>query len=296
MEYADFALMDFTGNSGAFATSVYYMSPAGGFTFTNTAGPNQVANPCYNANILLIDTYDAACKSLNTFYGALAGVTTSQFMNLSSTGVAGDTIGATSDNPNINDVFYGSATVPCVDYTGPSPATPYPPNFSLANYESGGIAVGYSSNVPAGGCPRAVGPTNAGYVPYSSQVMYVARGFGFLASASPNSGQLVVGMQSSGPSPTQAGVNAAIAAFNTALAAGDQCRVPARSRRWRCSRRSPGLLKGAKTYLHQYQSGLEQRLRGDALRGAGDGRSAHRGSGRTQLAAARQHLGLAHRL
>lgn len=248
MEYADFALMDFTGNSGAFATSVYYMSPAGGFTFTNTAGPNQVANPCYNANILLIDTYDAACKSLNTFYGALAGVTTSQFMNLSSTGVAGDTIGATSDNPNINDVFYGSATVPCVDYTGPSPATPYPPNFSLANYESGGIAVGYSSNVPAGGCPRAVGPTNAGYVPYSSQVMYVARGFGFLASASPNSGQLVVGMQSSGPSPTQAGVNAAIAAFNTALAPETNA---ATGEIKAMALQSPiaGLLKGAKTYF-----------------------------------------------
>jgi type IV pilus assembly protein PilY1 len=248
MEYADFALMDFTGNSGAFATSVYYMSPAGGFTFTNIPGPNQVANPCLNANIALLDVYDQACKSLNTFYGVAAGVTTRHYMNLGSTGIPGDTLGTTSDNPSINDVFYGSATEPCVDYTGPNPASPYPPHFSLANYESGAISVGYTHNVPAGGCPTAVGPTNAGYVPYSTQVMYLARGFGFLAAASPNSGQLVVGMKSSGASPTQASVNTAIAAFNTALSPETNA---ATGEIKSVALQSPiaGLLKGANSYF-----------------------------------------------
>ncbi len=219
MEYADFGLVDYTGNSGYWRTSVYYMSPPGGFTFTNVAAANQAANPCYNANIAAVDTYDQDCAALYSYYGAGAGVTTQPYMNLGSTGIAGDTIGTTSDNPSINDVFYGGTPAVCVVFGGPHPATPYPPNFSLWQYETGGVSVGYNHERPsASGCPTATGPTNAGYVPYSTEVMYALRGFGFLANASPTSGQVVVGMQSSGAAPTPASVNTAIAAFNTALA------------------------------------------------------------------------------
>lgn len=249
MEYADFALMDFTGTSGPWTTSVYYMSAPGGFTFTNTPGSSPyVNNPCYGANTALTDAYDQSCHDLRVLYPVGSGLIADQYMIIGSTGIAGDTIGTTSDNPTINDVFYGGTPPVCVVYPpGPNPATPYPPYYSLGNYENGGVSVGYNSTTE-GGCPGGVGPTNAGYVPYSTQVMYALRGWSFLQYASATTGNLVVGMKSAGAIPTPTSVATAIAAFSTPLqpetngGTGEIRSVAIQSP-------IAGLLKGAKNYF-----------------------------------------------
>ncbi len=63
------------------------------------------------------------------------------------------------------------------------------------------------------------GPTNAGFVPYSTQVMYEERGFGYLHAANrripPTSS---CPMTSAGATPTPASVAAALANFTPYLA------------------------------------------------------------------------------
>jgi len=207
---ADFGLIDYqTGSVGEYTTWVYYMSPSGsGFTFTNTPGASRfVANPCYNIPLDTANPVDSNCKSLSTRYGN--SINTWRYM----------LIGASSDDPSINDVLYASGeSAVCVVFGGPSPATPYPPNYSLAQYESGSVLVGYSSAKPSP-CATATGPTNAGYVPYSQEVMYAERGFGFYSgsqSAKPSSVTSwppVIPMTSAGAVPTTSSINAAMACF-----------------------------------------------------------------------------------
>ena len=68
-------------------------------------------------------------------------------------------------------------------------------------------------------CPGATGPTNAGFVPYSSEVMYEERGLGYYTfSETANDGNPVVPMTSSGAIPNAASVAAAIAQFTPYLA------------------------------------------------------------------------------
>lgn len=195
MQYADFALMDYsTASVGEYTTWAYYMSPAGSnFTFTSTPGGNDyVANPCYNANILGGNAYDQACASMLANFGIGSGVILQPYM----------IIRAASDDALINDVFYaGSSYQPpiCVD-SNPNPANPYTA-YGLGTYEGGNVVEWYNTQWGAGGyswsCLPGMAPTNAGFVPYSQQVMEVERGFGYVATTvAATTGAIVVPMQS----------------------------------------------------------------------------------------------------
>jgi type IV pilus assembly protein PilY1 len=213
---ADFGLIDYQ-LSGGFNTSntwVYYMSNAGGFVFTNNPGTNtHVANPCYGITLDTANPVDSACKTLNTRYPGINTYTSVL-------------VQASSDDPAINDVFYdgggGGFNPVCVVYGTVNPATPYPPNRTLAQYNSGSIFVSYGSQSP-NSCMTTTGPTNAGYVPYSTEVMYAQRGFGFYAGQTSQPSSLtswppLVTMSSAGGTPTAATIATALAKFTPYLA------------------------------------------------------------------------------
>ncbi len=207
---ADFALMDYaTSGLTQFTTWVYQMSPPGGFVFTNTipAVGEYVLNPCYNVNTALAIPVAQDCAALSTYYAA-QNITAQQYM----------LVGASSDDPSVNDVLYAGGFPPiCIVYNGPHPApNPFPPQFSLGSYEGGGVFESYNSEVNS--CAGTTGPTNAGFVPYSTEVMYEMRGFGYYTfGETANDGNTVVPMTSSGAVPTAATVAAAIAKFTPSL-------------------------------------------------------------------------------
>jgi type IV pilus assembly protein PilY1 len=204
---ADFALMDYStsGNTG-YTTWVYQMSNPGGFTFTSTipSSGQYVANPCYQVNVSLSNLVSQDCARLDSYY-ASQNIFSLPYM----------VVAASSDNPAINDVLYANGVDPlCMVYNGPNPASPF--DYSLATYNSGGVQEAYGSQVNT--CAGTTGPTNAGYVPYSAQVMYEQRGFGFYTTGeSSTTGAIPVTMQSSGGTPTAASVAAAIAVFTPYL-------------------------------------------------------------------------------
>ncbi|HAT1597417.1 TPA: pilus assembly protein PilY, partial [Legionella pneumophila] len=206
MPTTDFALGTYsTSNVSSYNTWVYYMSPPGSnFVFTNTpvAGNRYVINPCYNYSSAS-STVSSNCSSIGNLYGTTL-VSSSQYLQ----------IGGSSDDPTINDVLYAGSGFPgvFVSYNGPSPATPYPPNFSLSNYNNGNVLLSYSSTRPSIGS-FATGPTNAGFVPFSQQVMYVQRGFGYYSNQSFNTGNIRVNMTTAGINPTTTSVTNAINAF-----------------------------------------------------------------------------------
>jgi type IV pilus assembly protein PilY1 len=222
MQNTDFGLEDYsTSGPALYTTYVYYMSPNGGFTFTNTSGnlgsggaTETVPNPCYgyqdsttSANVKANCTQIAANATLN--YGATT-LNSNAYMQVL----------ASSDDASINDVLYDGYTNDVfIDYNGPHPGSPYT-SFNLANYNAGNVYISYSNVVPNNGV-NETGPTNAGYVPFSSQVMYAMRGFGYYTSASGNSGNVVVSLANgnAGQNPSSASVNAAIANFTPFLAA-----------------------------------------------------------------------------
>jgi type IV pilus assembly protein PilY1 len=213
----DFALIDyFTSGIIAAPTWVYYMSPAGkNFSVvdsvpTSPAGQRAVPNPCYHVPITS-DAISTACQAMASAPG-LGGITAHPLL----------LIGASSDDTAINDVLYdisgnGSIGAMCVAYTGPSPATPFPPNYSLLAYETNNPAVleTYSSHLGSGGCATQTGPTNAGYVPFSQQVMYVKRGFSYHTSSEsagrPANDGVLQGMWSAGAVPDFTPVTGSVA-------------------------------------------------------------------------------------
>lgn len=253
---ADFALMDYqTSNEVAWTTWVYYMSPPGsGFTFANTAGPNQVVNPCFGVDITAGGAVARDCARLNSYYRGQS-ITTQQYMNVGWVGTDSTVNNPeTSDNPAINDVLYAGGGIDplCVTYNTPagppSPPTPFPPNYSLASYESGGILEFYGATVNS--CAPETGPTNAGFVPYSPEVMYAQRGFGFYTfGETADDGKLLVPMTSAGAAPTTASMNTAMAAFTPLLAA--ETNVAGTGEIQAEATQSPiaGLLRGARRYL-----------------------------------------------
>jgi type IV pilus assembly protein PilY1 len=231
MADADFGLMQYnTGGNGAYTTWVYQMSQPGGFTFTNTippgpppAGTEYVSNPCYNVNITAGFPVSNDCANLNSFYSSQS-ILTKQYMIL----------GASSDDPSINDVLYAGGGIDpvCMVHGGPSPASPFPPgpgSYPLSTYNNniGGVLETYSAVVNS--CANQTGPTNAGFVPFSTQVMYEERGFGFYTTSevgnAPTSinlssppAWLPVPMSSSGATPTATSVTNAINLFLPFLA------------------------------------------------------------------------------
>ncbi|MHB8354719.1 MAG: pilus assembly protein, partial [Burkholderiales bacterium] len=176
----DFGLMDYGVKStpAPYTTWVYYMSGPDDFAFgTSSTAPTQTAaggltvqlqsvpNPCYYANT-------QATKSCVGIHAYFTGI-----------GVSGSFsdpwlyIQDTSDAPDINDVLYGGG-LPSnfITYAGPHPTSPYT-GYTLKNYNNGTISESYNRSTIPGSFGTS--PTNAGYVPYSPQVWYSERGFGY---------------------------------------------------------------------------------------------------------------------
>ena len=240
----DFALEDYsTSGLSSYTTWVYYMSPSGGFSFANslptngfttyaayqsfvttnqTSGttPNPaptrwVNNPCYN--------YPNASSSVNSYCSSIAKLYGSdtladnRYMQ----------IGASSDDPSVNDVLYaGGLPALGVTYGGPSPSDPFT-YYSLSQYEASlsNIQSTYSNSYPSSFSATTTTPTNAGYIPFSPQVMYAQRGFGYGANQSATTGKTVVAMSSNLDSltPGSSSFNTTLSSdttlFQTALAA-----------------------------------------------------------------------------
>ncbi len=155
MASADFGLLDYsTGGTSLYTTWVYQMSPPGGFTFTSVAAPtNQVPNPCYGVNIALGNSVSSNCNTLNGYY-ASQSILLQPYMN----------IGSSSDDPSINDVLYaGGLSTICMVHGGPNPVNPYPPHFSLGQFNNGGFSVTESYSTARPGLARRppVRPTPA---------------------------------------------------------------------------------------------------------------------------------------
>ena len=214
------------------------MSPTtSGFTFTNTAAATTtVPNPCYGYLSMSSGTVKSNCQSI-------AGQINSTTLN----GNAFMNVSASSDNPQVNDVLYaGSGDAVFLDYGTVSPASPYTGtgSYSLNTYNTnpGGFSETYASVTPSGNAKQTT-PTNAGYVPFSPQVMYVKRGFGYGGSQSAFTGNTVVPM---GTDPsTTSGANlfaAALAPETNSASSGEIKAVAGQSA-------IAGLLQGARSYL-----------------------------------------------
>ncbi len=206
MQSTDFALATYsTSGASTYNTWVYYMSPqTSNFAFTNTqvTGNRYISNPCYNYSSDS-STIASNCSSIASIFGSSL-VSSSLYMQ----------IGESSDDPSINDVLYAGSGFPGIflTYSGPSPASPYPPSFSLSNYNNGSVLVSYQKSAPNIGS-FGTSPTNAGFVPYSPQVIYSQRGFGYYGSQSANTGTILVPMTTAGTNPTTSSVTTAINAF-----------------------------------------------------------------------------------
>jgi len=182
-----FGLMDYgvQGGPSVYTTWVYYMSGPNGFEFGTSAtaptGLQSVPNPCYQQN-------NTACNDIKSLYSG--GVSYSNpYLYIQDT----------SDEPDINDVLYAGnlpsnfvtyETNLSPTYPYPKPPNPYPPNYTITNYNNGSISEAYNQGTDNVGA-FSTNPTNAGYVPYSPQVWYSERGFGYDNNVS-NNGNLVI--------------------------------------------------------------------------------------------------------
>ncbi len=203
MQNTDFALATYsTSNLSLYTTWVYYMSAPAGFTFSATSTPSvgtgtfTVANPCFKY-LVALDPVKANCAAMvPTLY-------TATDLNLKPYMV----VSASSDAANVNDVLYSSNQPAIfVNYGGATLS-----NNTLAQYNAGNVLSTYPSSLPDAN--KVTGPTNAGYVPQSNQVMYAQRGFGYGASQSATSGNLAVTMTTAGIAPTAASISTALASF-----------------------------------------------------------------------------------
>jgi type IV pilus assembly protein PilY1 len=216
----DFGLMDYYEKSPTlYSTWVYYMSPTGSnFSFSSTlpTSGDYVINPCYNyTSSSTSSTVASNCKSVanSALYSPSSSVTDQYLV-----------IGASSDDADINDVLYttGSSPAVSISYGGPTPSNPYT-YYSLAQYEAGGITTTYKNSVPS--FVTTTSPTNAGYIPFSPQVMYSLRGFGYggTDATTGGSGKIVAtdstgdSIISAGQSPTSTSVATAVGYFSSTL-------------------------------------------------------------------------------
>jgi type IV pilus assembly protein PilY1 len=204
----DFGLMDYsTSGAKSYDTWVYYMSNPGGFTFTSDPNDGNVAqnskilaNPCYQSD-------SAICKNIDNHY-ADVNVLEQPYLIVANS----------SDEPEINDVLYaGGQSDIFLSWGKRDHDTPYPPNFYLNAYNNGKVLIKYSKSINSG-APQT-GPTNAGFVPYSSEVMYARRGFGYYdGGVNQKAGNLLVPIASVGDHPTQADIDNYVAKFTPYLA------------------------------------------------------------------------------
>jgi type IV pilus assembly protein PilY1 len=196
------------GATPAFYDIAFIAAPAAGAAISLTQVSKYVPNPCYNIPLNGANTVNSDCTSLNGFYTSYQPINNYKYMMLQ----------ASSDDPLINDVLYaGGLPTIFVNYLGPNWPNPYT-HYGLANFENGSVTECYGTAVPGnfGICET---PTNAGYVPYSTQVYQSMRGFGYYttsqtqAPSSQTSWPPLVPMTSAGQTPTQASINAAMACF-----------------------------------------------------------------------------------
>jgi type IV pilus assembly protein PilY1 len=246
MSNADFALLDYqTYGTSVYTTWLYEMSPtSSGFVFTNvqTPGNRYSPNPCYQYQTVSASnpTLYSECLAVDTSGLVIGSVKTSQYMQIS----------ASSDDPLINDVLYapGWFAPLCVAFGGPYPSSPYT-GYTLAEYVSnpGNIQESYS-NAINGPCATTTYPTNAGFVPFTPQTMYIERGFGYYGAQSESSAATLVPMTSAGQIPTAASVSAALAKFTSYLApeTGDPGTGEIKAAGGQSA--LPGLLAGASQY------------------------------------------------
>lgn len=241
----NFGLYDYStagSTVSLYNTWVYYMSPpstfnGGAFAFSNSAtssaaGTVNVLNPCNGYNKLSNgSTPRSNCQAVARGLGST--IQSAAYM----------TISVSSDDPLINDVLYAPPALNLpenfVAYSGPTPFNPYTA-YSLADYNTGLVQEAYASTAPQALTGAwALGPTNAGYVPYSAQVMFSSRGFGYSTTAVADGGNLVAAM---GSAPGGSLLNSALA---------PETNNPLSSEIKSVASQSPvgGLIKGALAYL-----------------------------------------------
>ncbi len=233
----NFGIYDYsTSGTSLYNTWVYLMSRPGGFTFTNTFvnATNTPNNPCYGYTSSPNAYVQSNCAALVT-----AGLYTSGTLGGSLYINALDS----SDEAMINDVLYmsGGTSYPVfVSWGTVTPANPYT-YYSLNTYETniGGYTSSYSKLTPSF-TSWATTPTNAGYVPYSPQVMYAMRGWGYGGSQSATTGHTVVTMSTDPNTST---------AFTTALAPETNSASTAEIKSVAGQSAIAGLVAGARSYL-----------------------------------------------
>lgn len=258
----DFALEDYSTSSlQKYTTWVYYMAPSTGFSVQNTlptngftsykdyqnfvnsssnasanpAATRWVNNPCFQ--------YTSASSSVQNNCSAIdnAAQLTGGALNNSKY----LQIGASSDDPNVNDVLYASGLDAIgLAYGGPSPSNPFSA-YTLAKYNAslGNIKSTYKYGINS--VAKTTTPTNAGYIPFSPQVLYVQRGFGYGASQSWTTGKTVVAMTNLGTNPSTSVVNSAMAPFTTALAPETNSTSSKEIKASAGQATTPGLITGA---------------------------------------------------
>lgn len=263
----DFAMMDYqTSGVGEYETWLYLMSPTGGpFVFTGSTGPNTTNNPCYQYTTL---------SSSNTIYTDCSKLSSSGQVQIA-TGFTLATApymqyGASSDDAAINDVLYagpGSIDPVCLEWgdipkngtvEAPNPANPYS-QYTLSEYNSNynNLTVSYQNSLGSNcGNARTTGPTNAGYVPYSPQTMYIARGFGFYGSqtAAPPNGSywaplVTFGQGNAGQNPTTSSINTSLSYFSKYLQPETSSTGTSEIKAGAVQSPVPGLLANAYSYF-----------------------------------------------
>lgn len=208
----DFGLIDYNApvQGSVYDTWQYVMSANSGFSFTSTpsSGQRSIPNPCYNYKNMSGAMY-SDCYDLGRHFGASTLNGSTQMI-----------ISASSDDPNILDVLYsppGTVYPVLLTDNGPYPATPYPPNFNLSDYNNNQVGITYYNSIPNEGA-FGTSPTNAGYVAYTPQVMYIQRGFGYNATPAAAKGNVVVPMTTAGITPTASSLTTAYNKFVNYLA------------------------------------------------------------------------------
>ncbi|MHB8744845.1 MAG: pilus assembly protein, partial [Sulfuricaulis sp.] len=257
----DFGLMTvgISDSPVLYNTWVYYMSsPTGGFTFASKpdiTNKTTYLNPCYPPIAANISSAD--CTALAGRYGS--DVSTKQYVVAAGSSDGTSTTPGSSDDPQVNDVLYaGSLPSAFVSYSGPHPASPYysatnTSGFTLAQYNSGGVFEGYNATTP-NICDTCWGtsPTNAGYVPYSPEVLYVSRGFGYCNNIYCNNSNIKQGallVPIAVDSPTRQ------ATFNTLLAPETNNPTSPEIKSNTVNAATAGMLEGAYDYYTNSTSG-----------------------------------------
>ncbi|MBU2753010.1 type IV pilin biogenesis protein [Acidithiobacillus thiooxidans] len=186
-------------NISLYNTWVYYMSASGGFSFGTSPTPplssglHTVKNPCYGS---VSNGYftNNSCGDIYSYYNSYRAME-----NLYTSDLYSDKylyVEDSSDNPIINDVLYAPASSFAPGDTNVAASEPsvYGGN-SLSAYSTKQVGVSFSqwTNQLASGMT----PTSAGYFPQSHQIWESQRGYGFNASTSGSSGNLVVAITKS---------------------------------------------------------------------------------------------------